>query len=115
VTELVEPHPPVVELVERRIEPVRDPPGVTIRAQWTGPACRDMARLPPRIATAVIVYVEERLTQDPRRLSKELAGEFAGIRSARNGDYRVLFRMDADDEILWILRVQHRAHLYRSR
>lgn len=72
-----------------------------------------MARLPARVATAVLTYVDERLAANPQRLSKDLGGDLAGVRSARNGDYRVLFRLTEDT--LWVLRVAHRAHAYRPR
>lgn len=86
---------------------------MTSRVEWTSPARRDMGRLPSRIASAVITYVDERLSANPERLSKELRGELTGLRSARNGDYRVLYRLDA--ETLWVLRVAHRAHTYRPK
>lgn len=85
------------------------------RIEWSGPAQRDMARLPSRIAIAVLVYVDERLAADPHRLSKPLQGQLLGHRSARNGDYRILIRIDDAAGIVWILHVDHRAHVYRPR
>lgn len=83
------------------------------RIEWSGPARRDMMRLPARAALAVLVYVDERLAIDPYRRGKPLAGELAGARTARNGDYRILFRIDDAEQIVWILHVDHRAHVYR--
>jgi mRNA interferase RelE/StbE len=74
-----------------------------------------MARLPQRVVTAVLVYVDERLAQNSRRLCKPLAGELQGIWTARNGDYRVLLRIDDDSQTIVILQVDHRAHAYRPR
>jgi mRNA interferase RelE/StbE len=74
-----------------------------------------MARLPRRAAVAVMVFVDERLANDPHRLSKPLEGELRGKRTARNGDYRILLRIDDDAQIVWILNVDHRAHAYRPR
>ena len=74
-----------------------------------------MARLPARVATAVMVYVEERLAENPHRLSRALEGDLLGKRTARNGDYRTLIRVDDDPRIVWILHVDHRAHVYRPR
>lgn len=74
-----------------------------------------MARLPPKVALAVMTYVDHRLAGNPHRLSKALSGELAHLRSARNGDYRILFRLDDDRTVLWIIRVDHRAHAYRTR
>jgi mRNA interferase RelE/StbE len=85
------------------------------RVAWTPPAQRDMTRLPPKIADAIITYVDSRLSPDPYRRSKPLSGEFEGLRSARNGDYRVLFEIDEPAKRLDIIRVHHRAHAYRPR
>jgi mRNA interferase RelE/StbE len=74
-----------------------------------------MARLPVRIATAIMTFVGARLAENPARLSKPLHQELSGLRSARNGDYRVLIRVDDASEMLWVVRVHHRAHVYRSR
>lgn len=86
---------------------------MTYRVQWTPPAQRDILRLPLRVATAVLTFVDERLAANPQRLSKELGGDLAGLRSARNGDYRVLVRLTEDT--VWVVRVDHRAHVYRPR
>lgn len=88
---------------------------MSYRIEWSGPARRDMARLPSRAAVAVLVYVDERLATDPHRLSKPLEGELRGKRTARNGDYRILLRIDDDPRIVWVLNVDHRAHAYRPR
>lgn len=89
--------------------------GATFRAGWTVPARRDMARLPPRVATAVAVYVEERLREDPWRGTKALGGDLEGTRGARNGDYRLLVQIDDSAHVVWVLHVDHRAHAYRPR
>jgi mRNA interferase RelE/StbE len=87
---------------------------VSHQVEWSSPARRDLARLPPRIAIVVMTYVDERLADNPHRLSKPLQGSLEGYRSARAGDYRVLFRL-AHDQRLIIIRVDHRAHAYRPR
>lgn len=72
-----------------------------------------MARLPAKVALAVLTYVDYRLAANPRRLSKPLTGELAHLRSARNGDFRVLIELDEEAEAVRIVRVDHRAHIYR--
>ena len=74
-----------------------------------------MARLPPKVALAVMTYVDHRLGENPQRLSKPLSGELAHRRSARNGDYRVLFRVAENPAVISIVHVDHRAHAYRPR
>ena len=73
-----------------------------------------MARLPAKVAGAVLTYVDARLALNPARLSKPLSGDLDGLRSARNGDYRVLFELDEDASTIAIIRVDHRAHVYRK-
>lgn len=88
---------------------------MSFRVEWPPPARRDMARLPPKVALAVMTYVDHRQAENPHRLSKPLRGDLAQLRSARNGDYRVLFRLTDDPAVLWIVHVDHRAHAYRPR
>lgn len=79
------------------------------------PFQRGLDRLPPRIAIAIAEYVTAVLPQDPVRMSKPLGGDLAGLRSARRGDYRVLFEVDVETRTIWLVRVDHRAHVYRGR
>ncbi len=62
-----------------------------------------------------MVFVSDRLADNPQRLNKPLGGDLEGYRSARSGDYRVLLRLDNEQELLWIVHVDHRAHAYRPR
>ena len=78
-----------------------------------GPARRDLQRLPHKIAVAIVEFITGPLADDPHRLSKPLRGELASYRSARRGDYRVLFRIDEDRPAILIVAVNHRAHIYR--
>jgi len=52
---------------------------------------------------------------NPARLSKPLGGNLEGLRSARRGDYRVLLWIDDEQETVVVVRVGHRADVYRSR
>lgn len=72
-------------------------------------------RLPQCIWLAALTFVEERLADNPQRLSKALTGNLAGLHAARVGDYRILFRIDDEDRVVRVLRVAHRAHAYRPR
>lgn len=76
-------------------------------------AVRSLDRLPPRVAGAVVEFVTATLPHDPVRMSKPLRYELAGLRSARRGDYRVLFTLDEDARVLLVVRIAHRADAYR--
>lgn len=74
---------------------------------------RDLYRLPPRVAGPIVEFVTSGLLADPLRLSKSLSGDLRGLRSARRGDYRVIFEVDEAHRVVLVLRVDHRAHVYR--
>lgn len=81
--------------------------------QLSPTAVRALDRLPHKIAAAIVEFVTGTLPADPYRLSKPLRFEFEGWRVARRGDYRVMFRALEDDRVLYIGRIEHRAHVYR--
>lgn len=74
---------------------------------------RDLDRLPPRVATAIVEFVTAVLPQNPPRMTKPLIGDLDGYRSARRGDYRVIVRLDDAAHLVVLHRVAHRAHVYR--
>lgn len=81
--------------------------------QLTPSATRTLDRLPPRIAVAVVEFVTGTLPETPERMSKPLRAELEGLRSARRGDYRVLFSLDDTTGTLLVVRIAHRADVYR--
>jgi len=78
-------------------------------------AARQLRQLPVRVAPALVEFVTSVLPMNPARLSKPLGGNLEGLRSARRGDYRVLLWIDDDQETVVVVRVGHRADVYRSR
>ena len=82
--------------------------------QFSPSALRGLERLPTRIAPAIVEFVTKTLPRNPEQMSKELRGDLAGMRSARRGDYRVLFRLVSESGVLLVVRVAHRADVYRS-
>lgn len=88
---------------------------MTCNAQFASSAIRALDRLPPRIAGAVVEFVTVTLVTNPERMSKPLRGELENLRSARRGDYRVLFALDGDASTLLVIRVAHRADVYGIR
>lgn len=75
-------------------------------------AWRDLDQLPPKIAQAIVEFAVFTLPQNPLRMSKSLQAEFEGLRSARRGDYRVLFYLAETDRLV-VVRARHREHAYR--
>ncbi|MDR0283396.1 MAG: type II toxin-antitoxin system RelE/ParE family toxin [Propionibacteriaceae bacterium] len=69
--------------------------------------------LPPSVGAAVWQFVNGALADQPWRVGKPLRGELEGLWSARRGEYRVIYRVVG--ETVQIMRVGHRADVYRPR
>ncbi|KGN38218.1 type II toxin-antitoxin system RelE family toxin [Knoellia subterranea] len=81
----------------------------------TPPAVRALqTALPEAVAAAVIEFMTEGLTDNPRRVGKPLRGELQGIHSARRGTYRVPYRINDEAGEVVVLRIEHRRDAYRS-
>jgi mRNA interferase RelE/StbE len=80
---------------------------------WTAPARRALARLPEKIATAAVEFVYGSLAASPHRVGKPLKLGLAGLRSARRGDYRVIYRIDDHGHRIDVVAIEHRSDVYR--
>jgi mRNA-degrading endonuclease RelE of RelBE toxin-antitoxin system len=81
-----------------------------------GPAARAITdRLPEAVAVAVIEFITGPLVEEPHRVGTPLRRELAGIHSARRGTFRILYRIDDEPRVVTVLRVEHRADVYRPR
>lgn len=85
------------------------------RVQLTSPATRDLARIPPRYATAIVEFLTAVLPTNPLRLGKPMRNELEGLHGARRGEYRVLYRLDPAKRTVTVVRVDHRRWVYRNR
>ena len=81
--------------------------------QVNSEALRGLNRLPAKVAAAVIEFIAVTLAENPQQLSKPLRANLDRYRSARRGDYRILIRIDEDNRLVLIIRIDHRAHVYR--
>jgi mRNA-degrading endonuclease RelE of RelBE toxin-antitoxin system len=85
------------------------------RVEWTPTAKRDLRRLPEKIATAVVEFVYGALRRNPQRLGHELQLDLAGFRSARRGDFRVIYLIEQHPRRIVVAAISHRADAYRRR
>ena len=86
-------------------------PGYAIA--WTASARRALARLPEKVATAVVEFLYGSLAANPYRVGKPLKLGLAGLHSARRGDYRVIYRIDDHDHRIDVVAIEHRSDVYR--
>jgi len=89
--------------------------GDAYRVEWASSAKRDLARLPEKVATAVVEFGYGGLPDDPHRVGRALHGELAGMHAARRGDFRVLYRIDEAKRRVTVTLIDHRADVYRRR
>ncbi len=76
---------------------------------------RYLDRLPEKVRAAALESILRPVADNPQRLGKPLLGELEGLRSARRGDYRIIYEAFEDEHVGLIHRVQHRRDVYRPR
>lgn len=76
---------------------------------------RHLDRLPTKVRAAVVETILGSIAENPHRAGKPLRGELDGLYSARRGEFRVIYEIDEDAEIVLVHRAQHRRRVYRSR
>ncbi len=74
---------------------------------------RNLQRLPSAVVWACLEFIDGPITDNPQRVGKPLDPPFAGSHAARRGSYRVMYRIDPDTHTVEILRIDHRADVYR--
>ena len=86
-----------------------------------GPAARRILTeapphgLPVAVAAAVTEFLTGALLDNPHRVGKPLTRELTGYHSARRGAYRVVYRIDDSSRTVHVVRIDHRADVYRTR
>ena len=85
------------------------------RIRYSAAALRDLEfRIPSRLKLAIILFIEDAISSNPRRVGKPLQRELEGFFVARRGDYRVIYRIIDELIEVFIQKIAHRAHAYRS-
>ena len=76
---------------------------------------RALGRLPEGVAAAIVEFMVGALLEAPRRVGHPLQRELAGLWAARRGPYRVVYEIDDDRRVINVVRIDHRADIYRPR
>jgi mRNA interferase RelE/StbE len=83
-------------------------PGV-LRTLQAGPP----RGMPLSAAWAILEFIGGPLSQNPRTVPKPLHDELEGFSGARRGEYRVVLRIDEDQRVVRVVRVDHGSDIYR--
>jgi mRNA interferase RelE/StbE len=73
---------------------------------------KDVATLPKNIRARIKKSIKEKLTTQPEIFGKPLRHSLQGLRRLRVGDYRIVFYIEIEKEIVHILLIAHRKHVY---
>jgi mRNA-degrading endonuclease RelE of RelBE toxin-antitoxin system len=71
-------------------------------------------RLPEPVAAAALEFLTGPLLENPHRVGKRLRSPLEGRWSARRGQYRIIYAIYEDDELVVVLQVSHRSDAYGS-
>lgn len=61
----------------------------------------------------MVEFVYGSLADNPHRVGRALHLELAEHHTARRGDYRIAYRIDAEERFVLIVQVDDRARVYR--
>ena len=88
---------------------------MSFRVVVTRTAARQLAEhLPETAAAACIEFIFGPLAENPERVGTPLRKPFDGQWRARCGEYRVRYRIEQSDGLVYVLDVNHRRDAYRS-
>jgi len=74
----------------------------------------DIPRLGTAVKRRVRKAIESKLTTDPMHFGKPLRYSLHHLRSLRVGDYRVLYQVDAGEQLVSIISIGHRRDIYQE-
>jgi len=71
-------------------------------------------QLPEPVAAAALEFLTGPLLENPHRVGKRLRPPLEGRWSARRGQYRIIYAIHEDDELVVVLQISHRSDAYGS-
>lgn len=83
-------------------------------------ALRQLDKLPKKVIAAALETIYVSIAENPQRMGKPLREPFSGLRSARRGEYRIIYAIRhesdpaVDEGTVEIYRIAHRRDAYRS-
>jgi mRNA-degrading endonuclease RelE of RelBE toxin-antitoxin system len=87
---------------------------MSFRVVVTRTAARQLAeKLAESAAAACVEFVFGPLAENPRRVGSALRAPFGGQWRTRRGVYRVRYRIDEPEQVVYVLDVDHRRDAYR--
>lgn len=69
--------------------------------------------LPEPVAAAALQFINGALLDNPMRVGKPLHAPLEGRRSARRGQYRIIYGVEETEQTVTVFLVSHRRDAYR--
>lgn len=82
---------------------------------WTLATQLNLRKVPTKVGHPVVEFIYGPLAENPQRVGKALRLDLVGLRSARRGDFRVIYRIDSEADGIGIVAIEHRGDAYRRR
>jgi len=80
------------------------------KVSYKNSVSKDLKKIDKKSCLILLDKIEKTLYKNPK-IGKELSGNYSGLFSYRVGDYRIIYTIISDYEIL-ILRIAHRKDVY---
>ena len=86
---------------------------MTFEVAWSATSRRALRALPEKVVTAAVEYIYSAIADNPYRAGHPLHFELEGLHSARRGDHRIVYRIDAEANLVVVETIKHRGDVYR--
>jgi mRNA interferase RelE/StbE len=75
---------------------------------------RNLARIPTKVAHAIVEFMIGPLVENPHRVGKPLLRELSGYMVARRGAYRLIYKINEGSTSIEVVCIDHRSRVYRT-
>jgi mRNA interferase RelE/StbE len=86
---------------------------LAFRVEYAKSVAKDLKPLPKRVRERALETVENVLANDPFQ-GKPLSGSYKGLYRFRIGEYRIIYSIERDKLVVFVLRIRHRKDAYRG-
>lgn len=83
------------------------------KVEYAAGIARDLKHLPHDIKRKALEVVEGILAKDPSA-GKPLKGPYLGLWKYRIGDYRIIYAIEKERVVVFVLRIRHRKDVYQG-
>ena len=83
------------------------------KVEYARGVAKDLKSLPKPVRERALETVESILAKDPH-MGRPLVGTYKGLWKYRIGDYRIVYSIEKDRLVVFVLRIRHRKDVYHG-